>query len=151
MNSFTASTLHLLKNAGWFEQHQIDTREYEAALKAEGYPVHNVVVAFLRSFGGLKVSHPRFRQIHELDEFHFDPIITAHRTFVENHEVDGKAVKASLCVVGECSMGNLTLLMASDGRVFAANDFYLGYVGSSGEDAIEAMCSGRRFKTISEL
>jgi hypothetical protein len=59
---------------GWREPCELDLQRYRHALKAEGYPVHESVDAFLRSYGGLKVLVPLGESQLERDDFHLDPL-----------------------------------------------------------------------------
>jgi len=45
----------------------------------------------------------------------------------------------------------MILVMSSDGEVFAGFDSFLCYVGTSGDDAIESLCSGRLLQKIPQL
>ncbi len=46
---------------------------------------------------------------------------------------------------------HMILVMSSDGEVFAGFDSFLCYVGTSGDDAIESLCSGRLLQKIPQL
>lgn len=51
MATFSAATIALLQQGGWSEDRYVDTSEYEKSLKSEGYPLHEVVLDFLKRFG----------------------------------------------------------------------------------------------------
>ena len=57
-------------------------------------------------------------------------------------------VGKKLCSVGEASDAYMILAMSSDGEVFGGFDDFLCYIGNSGDDAIEALCSGREVQKI---
>lgn len=144
MTTFSTATIALLHQAGWSEDRCVDTSEYEKCLKSEGYPIHAVVLDFLKSFGGLRLVYPHYRVPETNDEFWIDPIIAAADIYIERISEDyNERVGAKLCVIGEAFSRHMTVMMAPDGRVYAGYDDTLIHVGNSGTDAIEALCSGR--------
>lgn len=146
--TFSAETRTLLQQAGWSEDRYVDTSEYEKSLKSEGYPIHAVVMDFLRQFGGLLVVHPHHRLKEEKDEFCINPSVAASHIYPEPVEDYSERVGAPLCVIGEAFSYHMTLVMDPDGKVYAGYDDTLIYVGNSGIDAIEAICSGRDMPEI---
>lgn len=144
MAEFSAETRDLLQQAGWSEDRRIDTSEYEKCLKSEGYPVHAVVVDFLKRFGGLRVVYPHPRVPQTNDEFQIDPMVAAAHICLERVTEDyNERIGAQLCVIGEAFDYHMTLMIDPNGKVYAGYDDTLIYVGNSGVDAIEAICSGR--------
>ena len=148
MAVFSAETRALLQQAGWSEDRCVNTSEYEKSLQSEGYPIHAVVVDFLRQFGGLRVVHPHHRLKEEKDEFYINPTVTASHIYPERVEDYSERVDAPLCVIGEAFSYHMTLVMATDGKVYAGYDDTLIHVGDSGTDAIVALCSGRDMPKI---
>jgi len=152
MPRFSTDTEALLRKAGWREGRKIDTSEYEQILIKEGFEIQNCVIALLQEFGGLRIVHPHAKVPRETDDFIFD----VDKAVVEygcgwakgnyNHRVGKK-----LCSVGEACDAHMILVMSSDGEVFAGFDDFLCYVGSSGDDAIEALCSGRVLREIPQI
>lgn len=138
----------MLHQAGWSEERRIDISEYEKCLKAEGYPVPTVVVDFLERFGGLRVVYPHPRVLQTNDEFCINPIVAAAHIYPERVEDYSERVGAPLCVIGEAFSYHMTLVMNPDGQIYAGYDDTLIYVGNSGIDAIEAICSGRDMPEI---
>jgi hypothetical protein len=138
----------LLQQAGWGDERQVDTSEYEKSLKSEGYPVHTIVVDFLKSFGGLRVIHSHHRVPQTNDEFCINPIVAASHIYPERVEDYSERVGAPLCVIGEAFNYHMTLMMDSNGGVYAGYDDTLIRVGDSGSDAIEALCSGRNMPEV---
>lgn len=130
--------------AGWSEDRRVDTTEYEKCLQSEGYPVHTAVVDFLECFGGLRVVYPHPRVPQATDKFFINPMVAAAHICIERVKEDyDERVGAPLCVIGEAFDYHMTLMMDSDGKVYAGYDDTLILVGNSGDDAIEAICSGR--------
>ncbi len=149
MKEFSQRTLELLWKAGWNKERAVDTSEYEKRLKSEGYPIHTVVVDFLKSFVDLRLVYPHFRVPQEEDEFIIDPILAAADIYPENVTEDySERVGMPLCVIGEAFSRHMTVMMASDGKVYAGYTDVLILVGNSGTDAIEALCSGREMPKI---
>lgn len=84
MVMFSAATIALLQRAGWRDDRQVDTSEYEKRLKSEGYPFHAVVLDFLERFGGLLVVHPHHRVPQTNDEFYLNPACSQPVAFDTN-------------------------------------------------------------------
>ncbi|MGI8502881.1 MAG: SUKH-3 domain-containing protein [Hassallia sp.] len=143
MTAFSAETRAWLQQAGWSENRCVDTSEYEKSLKLEGYPLDEVVLDFLKRFGGLRVVYPHYRVKNEKDELYINPTVAAAHIYPERVEEYNERVGAVLCVIGEAFSYHMTVVMAPDGKVYAGYDDTLIHVGDSGTDAIEALCSGR--------
>jgi hypothetical protein len=144
---FSPSTLALLIQSGWSESRRVNTSEFEEALAEAGYKVHPILQDFLSRFGGLSVLHPHAYVNGVQDEFNFVVQNAIDSVDWENVKGASDQINSSLCPIGECSSGAMTLLMSTDGKVFAFYDD-LYYVGDSGIDAIEALCSGRELSKI---
>lgn len=141
---FSPKTLTALKRAGWNEDRQVDTSEYIEFLQARGVPVHRPAIRLWECFGGLRVVHPHSRVPEAEDYFEINPIQATRRTDVRNLRRFSERVETPLCIIGEAFRGNMVLLMDPTGRVYAGLDKLLKLVGSSGEEAIEALCSGQK-------
>ena len=149
MTTFSLLTLALLQRAGWSKDRHVDTSEYEKCLKSEGYPVHAVVVDFLKSFGGLILVFPHPRVPQEDDEFYINPTMAAEGIYPERVSEDySPRVGAPLCAIGQVYSRHMTVIMDPNGKVYAGYDELLILVGDSGTDAIEAICSGRDMPEI---
>jgi hypothetical protein len=148
MAVFSAETRALLQQAGWSEDRYVDTSEYEKSLKSEGYPLHEIVLDFLKRFGGLRVVYPHHRVKDEKDEFYINPTVAVAGIGSGWVEEYSERVGALLCVIGQAFSYHMALVMDSDGRVFAGYDDTLIHVGNSGTDAIEAIYSGRDMPQI---
>ena len=148
MTVFSTETRTLLQQAGWGDERQVDTSEYEKYLKSEGYSVHTIVVDFLKSFGGLRVVHSHHRVAQTNDEFCINPIVAASHIYPERVEDYSQRVGVPLCVIGEAFNYHMTLMMDSNGTVYAGYDDTLIRVGNSGYDAIVALCSGRNMPEV---
>ncbi len=151
MPAFSDSTRAMLREAGWSEDRQVDTRRVEGVLRGEGFPVHRAAVAFLERFDGLHITHPNhrapgttYRLSLGVDAFPPDvlepDVMRAHV----------RRVGHPLCYIGEAGNGFLSLLMDPSGTVYVMNDDWLAWVGDSGCDAIEALCTGRELRDVPE-
>jgi hypothetical protein len=69
--------------------------------------------------------------------------------FPNNVAAYSKIVGSPLSVIGEAFRGYLLLMMDTPGRVFGGFDQVFLVIGTSGEDAIEALCSGRKLQPVS--
>ena len=140
---FSAETRALLQQVGWSEDRCVDTSEYEKSLHSEGYPLHEVVLDFLKRFGSLRVVYPHYRVKDEKDELYINPTVAVADIGSGWVEEYSERIGVPLCVIGQVFSYHMTLVMGSDGKVYAGYDDTLIYVGDSGIDAIEALCSGR--------
>ncbi len=147
-------TLHekvreVLHASGWRKPCEVDVQRYRHALRAEGYPVHEIVETFLRSYGGLQVFLPLRENGSERDDFHLDPLAAIDSIYIERvrEEYDLRTGSA-LCVIGLYHRGHMVLMMDGQGRVFGGYDETLVKVGESGEEALRALCLGGGFSPV---
>ena len=151
MAKFSALTLECLRNASWTPDRKIDVSQYKVLLQSEGYPVHESVISFLEKYGALEVNHKHakaedLRKKGLNDDDHFstdvaDAIASFDKGWPDSYSV---RVGAPLCVIGQAFRGYMLLTMDGKGRVFAGYDDCLSRIADSGEDAIEALCTGRK-------
>jgi len=146
--TFSKTTRELLEKAGWNDMRVTEISAYEHTLYERGYPVHESVLQFLRNFGGLRVVHPHSRVANTEDRFHFDASRAANSIDCLRVKDYSVRVGKSLCVIGQARREYMVLLMDSDGRVYAGYDQLLVKVGDSPVDAIEALCTGKRFSKV---
>jgi hypothetical protein len=147
---FSETTLRLLGEAGWHADRAVDTREYEEALKTEGYDVTTPVRDFLARFGGLRVVYPHPKEPRESNDLHFDVHTAISSVFPEWADYYAQRIGASVCLIGQAERGHLALLMAPDGNVYGGYAEFLVWIGGSGEEAIEALCTGGDLKEVPE-
>jgi hypothetical protein len=112
----------------------VDTEEYEALYRREGFPIHPFVIEFLSFFGGIAVYPP---QSPIWPAFEFDPFEAVANTDRErlNHWEEDQLVPIGLS-------GLLTMFVAVDGTVLGDDDGPPGMVllGNSLVEAIEYLC-----------
>jgi hypothetical protein len=140
---FSEMTMALLRRAGWSEDRRVDTTKYEKMMKEEGYLLLPNAIDFLSCFGGLVVSHPSALGTPDKEEFHFDPILANQQMDAEGVQEYSHRAGVPLTIVGECYRRMMTLLMDSDGKIYAAVDNTLVRIGQSWSEAIEILCSGK--------
>lgn len=139
---FSPATQSQLQRAGWSERRRFDVASYRQALEDEVFSVFEVVVEFLESFGGLRVFYPDPAGARGWLVLHFDvPEALQHidRETVFAYE---DRIAQPLCVVGSSDNGRTTLMMDDAGRVYGGAEKRLTFLGQSGPQAIEALCSG---------
>jgi SUKH-3 immunity protein len=140
---FSPATITVLEASGWRPGRSIDINVWVRALKSDGYDAFPSVAEFLREFGGLKLVFPHAKVAGVEDDCQFDPALAAADVSPERVSYWAGGIDERLCVVGEAHRRNMTLVMGISGKVFAGRDELLLAIGDDGEDAIEALCTGR--------
>ncbi|MDM8560851.1 SUKH-3 domain-containing protein [Candidatus Parabeggiatoa sp. HSG14] len=172
MSIFSQQTLNDLYQAGWYKGRKCQQfSEYKHLLNQEEFELSDSIEQFLKSFGGLfiKCSHNVFEQLFRsfgpllatnphakvrdaTSDFHFDVIKAVHRVDSLWVSVDySERIGEPLCTIGDAFRGDMVLSMSLTGKVYAGADDFLVYVGASGEEAIEALCTGRELEKVPEL
>jgi hypothetical protein len=139
----SAATARRLAVAGWSEDRSVEVDPVIQEWAADRYPVNQLAVDFLRSFGFLELRYPHARDPTSSDGCHFDAIRATNNVSPETVRWWSERVRSPLVPIGEASTAHVTLVMATDGAVYGGYDHYLWKIGIHGEDAIEALCSRR--------
>ena len=139
---FSTFTLTQLKAAGWREERRFDPSHYERFLEAKGYTVFPVVTEFLTRFGGLRIARPSWRLPGNIHWFHFAVDIVGAAPSKSQIEDDIADIQTPLCLIGNAYDAWMPMVMDTDGNVYISFEG-LHYLGASGEDAIEALCTNR--------
>jgi hypothetical protein len=150
MTAFSLTTLSHLTHAGWSVERTVSLLKFRAYLTGEGYAWFPAVAAFLAEFGDLRI---RFKR-HGLSELLSLDACEASASFDVLwvlEEYAQRIGRARFCVIGEVYTGHLLLFMDDMGRVYGGFDDFLCLIGSSGVDAIEAICSNRPVQEIPSL
>lgn len=149
MQRFSTDTKFLLIKAGWQEGRKVDITRYKQVLIEEGFEIPNCVITLLQEFGGLRIVHPHAKVPGKTDDFIFeiDKATCYHLGGLVKGNYSHRIGK-KLCIIGEACDAHMLLVMSDDGEVFAGFDDFLCYVGASGDDAIESLCSGRNLREI---
>jgi SUKH-3 immunity protein len=142
-SSFGLRTRRCLETAGWRSDERRDVSSAVKALTALGVEVSPAVRAFLEQFGGLRLTYPHFRDSTRIDYCHFDAGAAIDSVFPDNLRAWEKRIGMCLSPIGEAFQGYATLLMSTDGKVYAAIDDSVFRVAESGAEAVENLCEGR--------
>jgi SUKH-3 immunity protein len=145
---FSPRTRAVLEQAGWYKGYTTATTEAEEALRSASYPVPAVVRKFLKQFGGLRLQCPHPGLPAETEECHFDAkkaVAMASPAWIQDYS---ERIGTPLSVIGEAANGYMILTMDPIGRVYAGYDDILRFVGSSGVEAIEALCTEREMAEV---
>ena len=142
---FSAITLECLRRASWTPDRRIDVSSYRTLLLNEGYPVHESVLTFLEKYGALEVDHEHAKAKAPDNDDHFSTNVAEAVASFDKGWPDSYSVRvgAPLCVIGQAFRGYMVLTMDAKGRVFAGFDDCLVWIADSGEEALEALCTGR--------
>jgi SUKH-3 immunity protein len=149
VNGFSFDTLTFLYKAGWSPAYRYDTNAFIQLYTRAGCPPTKNVSEFLERFGGLyisTVSKPRSALYFEID-----PLTSTVYTgdICSDYDYICEAIgipNVPFYEIGSSDRRNMELLMATTGQVYALQDEVLLKVGLTGEDAIEALCTGRELK-----
>ena len=136
--------MQCLLEAGWRPGRNVPVpEEAEAELRADGHALLPSARAFLAEFGGLTVIHPHARTAGP-DRFVIDALLAVRgRDSDWVREYERRSGEPALTPVGEAARGYLIMCMGSGGYVYGGYDDFLVRLGTSGDDAIEALCTGR--------
>lgn len=142
---FSDLTTQCLLKAGWHPGRNVALPQgTEAGLRADGHVLLPSARAFLAEFGGLTVVHPHARAPTSPDRFVIDALLAANGgdpSWVREYE--RRSGEPSLTPVGEAARGYLIMCMGPGGHVYGGYDNTLIRLGTSGNDAIEGLCTGR--------
>ena len=142
---FSELTMQCLLKAGWRPGRNVALPgEAEAELRADGHALLPSARAFLAEFGGLTVVHPHARAPASPDRFVIDALLAAKGTdsgWVREYE--RRSGEPALTPVGEAARGYLIMCMGAGSHVYGGYDDFLIRLGTSGDDAIEGLCTGR--------
>src|SRR5215467_2384089 len=138
-------TTKCLTEAGWRPSRHIPVPpEVEAELRADGHKLLPSARRFVEEFGGLAVVHPHFKVAGSPGNFVIDPLLATRGTdpgWVRDHE--HRTTEPALTPIGQASRGYLIMCMGHEGAVYGGYDKVLMILGASGDDALEALCTGR--------
>jgi len=148
---FGELTLQCLLTAGWHPGRNVSLPEQaETEPRADGHALLPSARAFLAEFGGLTVVHPHARAPASTDRFVIDALVAARGTdpdWVRDYE--RRSGETALTPVGEAARGYLIMCMGPGGHLYGGYDNFLVRLGTSGDDAIEGLCTGREAPQVS--
>lgn len=132
-----------LARAGWTKARQVDIAPHVRQLEEHGYTVFDAVRAFLRPFGGLRLTYPHFRVPEHEDSCHFDAAEASRRISPHTVARYAAAIGKPVCPIGAAFHDHMLLMMTERGRVYAAFEDALVHIADSGVEAINSLCEGR--------
>jgi hypothetical protein len=142
MFKFAQKVKTAISKSGWFANRSFDISEFKDIALNDSYFWSLAVDSFMREFGGLYITYERTSGD---DVIHFDlkkAIDEIDRSWIEDYAL--KIKSKQLCVIGQAYSDHLTLIMDSNGKVYGGFDEELFFIGNSGEEAIEAICSDQK-------
>lgn len=149
MSALSEQTREYLRQAGWQEGREIDPKVYVDLLTAEGYPVHESVVRFIRAYAPLRVFFPHPQNPEHQDDLLLDPIEASRLVYMERIAEDySPRVGKALCLIGMAHAKGMVLCMDAEGGVYGGYDDALFELAESAEAAIEALCQGGEFNEV---
>lgn len=145
MPRFGELTTQCLLKAGWHPGRYVPLPgETEAELRAGGHVLLPSARAFLAEFGGLTIACPHGRTQAAPDSFVIDAMPAARGRDPDwVREYERRSGEPDLTPVGEAAHGHLIMCMGPGGHVYGGYDDFLVRLGTSGDDAIEGLCTGR--------
>lgn len=149
MYQFSSATLACLAKAGWYKGRKMPMVQYisyRACLLNEGYSWFPAVADFLEEFGGLSI---QFNRNNYSETIRLDASEAASSVWLPDYYAP-RIGRAQLCVLGQVYTDHLLLFMDEASNVYGGFDQFLCFVGSSGADAVEALCTNRPLPEIPE-
>lgn len=150
MISFTPSTSAYLTKAGWYVGRTVSLPKFRAYLMGEGYAWFPAVATFLAEFGDLRIRFERNGLSETLNLFACEASASFDSLWVVEDYAQ-RIGRAQFCVIGKVYTGHLLLFMDDTGQVYGGFDDFLCFIGSTGVEAIEALCSNRPVQQIGSL
>lgn len=146
---FSDKVLGILKSSGWKPCRKVDTNKFVKILEAEGYTVYNSVLIFLESFGNLRIVFPSLFKDENFDTitFNIEKAVKeiSHDWILEEYS---ERVGTKLCLIGQGFSNHMSLSMDINGKVYGGYDDFLVLIGNSGNEAIELLCTRKKFTEI---
>ena len=153
MNSLSPSTLAYLAQAGWKVGRKVWTIKYRAFLTGEGYAWFPAVAEFLAEFGGLLIEFKREDGGPDTIDLDACEASSGFDSRWVTEDYIQQIGQTKFCAIGQAYSTHMLLFMDEAGRVYGGFDDFLCFIGNSGAEAIEVICSNQRarIKEIPEL
>ena len=107
------------------------------------------VLNFLASYGDLEIVFPSSFKKGDYDSisFNIEKALkeVSHDWIIEDYS---HRVGKKLCLIGQGFKNHMSFAMDEKGRVYGGYDSFLVFVGNSGSEAIEALCTKKKFEEI---
>ena len=130
-----------MTQAGWKVGRKAWTVKYRAFLTGEGYTWFPAVADFLAEFGDLLIKFKR--EDGSSDTINLDACEASAGVWFPDYYAP-RTGQTRFCAIGQAYSNHLLLFMDEAGRVYGGFDEYICLIGSSGEEAIEIICSNQR-------
>jgi SUKH-3 immunity protein len=145
--AFSEGTRASLRKAGWSPRRHFDVSTIEACYAEEGIPLWPAARLFLSSFGDLVIEYKTASGGEDaLDFVAREAVQGEGRGALRAYE--SAVNEGSLCPIGYYSMGTYMVMMTQHGKVYAASNWTILLIGSSGVEAIENVIAGKHLKLI---
>lgn len=131
----------LLRHSGWSPNYCVDTSRYQKYLEDAGFTISPPVLAFLRQFGGIKISgiHPFTKR--EYEWINIDPIRVWDRKELWFYSKIERAIGQPVCPVGTTEQDHQLLLVDSGGQFYTNYEDGIYYVSDNPMDTIRILCT----------
>ncbi|MFF0829894.1 SUKH-3 domain-containing protein [Brevibacillus sp. NPDC003359] len=126
-------TMMILRNAGWYEGRNIDTKEIEEHLEKLGFIIYPEVKKFLIEFGDLVIEDTINDETHKTGVK-----IKSSGAF----KAEEKYAQENLVPVGFIDSDNLVLFVSESGKVYCST----GKLGDNAKEAWENLIGGSGYK-----
>jgi hypothetical protein len=149
--NFDPKVYSVLTKSGWHQSRELDERVIIEQITAEGYPVFEKVISFMKQFGGLFINFDNLQNGIKNDTIDLDFEKATHIEVPEKIKRNYvPRVKKDLCLIGTAYRDYLILLMSSDGFVYGAYENYLCFINKTGEGALESIILNKNFVEITD-
>lgn len=126
-------TIKILRNSGWYEGRNIDTKEIEENLEKLGFTIYPEVKKFLSEFGNLVIEDTINDETHNTGvKFRSQGAFKAEEKYAQEN----------LVPVGFIDSDNLVLFVSESGKVYCST----GKLGDNAKEAWESLIGGSGFK-----
>ena len=141
-------TLELLTQSGWTENRVIDSKIIIDFYYANGCPIIEKAISFLKSFYGITIMFTN-KRTQQLDNFSFNLIRAFEIEVMERIKEDYEPrIRRELCIIGTAYREHFVLLMDDLGVVYGGYDHFFVEIAKSGYEAIEAIINDSDFLEI---
>ena len=146
--------LDLLRAAGWSPTREVDIAPYIPLLEEEGSTVSDAAKAFLQRYVDLRIPIPREislpegRTMQRTETLMFDVMFFNGSLGPEVIAMKEQRLHTPLCQIGFWDGHQTWLFMAPSGDVYGVWGDSIIHCGSSGDEAVINMISGKNIKQL---
>jgi len=150
MNGFSPSTRAYLTQAGWRAGRKAWTVKYRAFLTGEGYACFPAVADFLAEFGSIVIEFKREDGRPDTIDLDACEASSGFDSRWVTEDYARRIGQTKFCAIGQAYSNHMLLFMDEAGRVYGGFDDLLWFIGNSGAEAIEIICSNSQIQEIPE-